>query len=89
VWKVVDPPRRWLVLAVVALFASFVPYWEFFDEGGILINAALVLVATGALFKNVRGERRLQDAEKAQGRMTEGAPNGTSDSGTSTDPSSR
>jgi hypothetical protein len=89
VWSVLDPPRRWLALAVIALLASFVPYWVFVGASGILINAALVVVTAAALFKNVRGERRLQDAEDAQRRATRGAPNSTSDSGTSTDPSSR
>ena len=89
VWERVDVPRRWLVLAVAALLASFFPYWHYVGTGGITINAALVLVATAALFKNVRGERRLQDAEAAQRRAIDGAPNSTSDPGTSTDPSSR
>ena len=84
-----DGPRLWLVLAVAALLASFVPYWEFVGPAGLLINAGLVIVATAALFRNVRGERRLQDAEDAQRRATEGAPSSTSDAGTSTDPSSR
>lgn len=58
-------PRPWLLLAVLALLASFVPWPAFLDRRGLLVNLLLTLLAAGSLYANVKGEqRRLRGEER-------------------------
>ena len=61
-------PRPWLVLAVVSVIASFVPYAFVFGPIGLILNAGLTALAAGSLYANVKGERTLaarDDADEA------------------------
>ena len=58
-------PRPWLVLAIVAVIASFVPYAFVFGPIGLVLNAALTALAAGSLYANLKGERRLAAREEA------------------------
>lgn len=51
-------PRPWLLLAVLALLASFVPWVAFFDRRWLFLNAFLTVLAAGSLYANVKGEQR-------------------------------
>ena len=51
-------PRPWLLLAVLALLASFAPWGAFFDRRFVILNALLVVLSGGSLYANVRGEQR-------------------------------
>ena len=56
-------PRPWLLLAVLSLLASFVPWVVFLDRRWLLLNAVLTVLAAGSLWANVRGEQRRAEAE--------------------------
>ena len=63
-------PRPWLVLAIVSVVASFVPYAFVFGPSGLVLNAVLTALAAGSLYANVRGERKRaarDEADEASG----------------------
>lgn len=66
-------PRFWLLVALIAIFASFIPYAFWFGAVGFLINAALTIVAVVGLTKNVRGERRLAERRTVPSPSAQGA----------------
>jgi hydrogenase/urease accessory protein HupE len=51
-------PRPWLLLAVLALLASFVPWAALFDRRWLFLNLFMTLLAAGSLYANVKGEQR-------------------------------
>lgn len=53
-------PRPWLLLAVLSLLTSFVPWVAFFDRRWLFLNAFLTMLAAGSLYANVKGEQRRQ-----------------------------
>lgn len=51
-------PRPWLLLAVLSLLASFVPWPAFLDRRALALNLLLTVLAAGSLYANVKGEQR-------------------------------
>jgi len=65
----VSPTRYrwgWLVLAVLALLASALPYAAMVGSVGYAVNAAVALLAVGSAFVYLVGDRRGRDSRLTQ-----------------------